>query len=166
MTKCVYCTEDECKEKTTIECIGIKWAKGKDKLKRVLSSKEESEFENYGDLFKIVLEVIFHDIKFTQGVKPSPIYIDSIKTVYTRRYSGDLFMFFTFGNFIENIAFTHVSYGSCSGCDALESARFRISYNEKEREKGLEELMQLCLHLVQKIKLFFYEGEFVNVQNK
>lgn len=46
-----------------------------------------------------------------------------------------------------------VSYGSCSGCDTLQSIR-DSDYSEVPTSSQVTQYMSLCLHLVQSIKRF------------
>ena len=45
-----------------------------------------------------------------------------------------------------------VSYGSCSGCDTLQSIRESSNYGEPPEESEIEQYMILALHIVQGLK--------------
>lgn len=45
-----------------------------------------------------------------------------------------------------------VSYGSCSGCDTLESIKSDGNYSDVPNEKQIDDYMTLSLHIVQAIK--------------
>jgi hypothetical protein len=49
----------------------------------------------------------------------------------------------------SSYAVTKVSYGSCSGCDTLKS----ILEDTGNQEQQLDDLLILCLHIIQQMKL-------------
>jgi hypothetical protein len=91
--------------------------------------------------------------------------IEKINEIDDGHYQGTLLFIIpknTYQPSVSDYCFTSVSYGSCSGCDTLQSIIYSYEYDDNEdeletyTEKQVDLLMLLALHLVQKLK-FLHE---------
>jgi hypothetical protein len=97
-----------------------------------LNYKDNNNYPSYVDIVRIVWE---HTLSSYDVVLLQDIYmIDMDKS-----YSGDYIFAMKYDYDIYTVG---VSYGSCSGCDALEYAL----------NHGVDDLMTLALHIVQATK--------------
>lgn len=60
----------------------------------------------------------------------------------------------------EEYVYTHVGYGSCSGCDTLLNALSLSDYDEKLSDGTVDMLMVLALHLIENFKPLAPETEY------
>ena len=60
----------------------------------------------------------------------------------------------------EEYVYTHVGYGSCSGCDTLLNALSLSDYDEKLSDRTVDMLMVLALHLIENFKPLSPETEY------
>ena len=60
----------------------------------------------------------------------------------------------------EEYVYTHVGYGSCSGCDTLLNALSLSDYDEKLSGGTVDMLMVLALHLIENFKPLAPETEY------
>ena len=60
----------------------------------------------------------------------------------------------------EEYVYTHVGYGSCSGCDTLLNALSLSDYDEKLSDGTVDMLMVLALHLIENFKPLVPETEY------
>lgn len=127
------------------------WDMNKDNLKRhIVENKEMYRDMDYEGLVKNVIDIILN------GGNPPTVYSSEDLTVIddgdyqgtmlfaipARRYQPDE----------TDYIFTYVYYGSCSGCDTLQSVQ------EDWDEDFLEGFMTLSLHLIQKMKHLYAWG--------
>ena len=117
-----------------------KYMENKEKLIATLSESHPGE---YKDLVKIIVELL-HDGYGT----PDPEKIHEINDGY---YQGCLvYIIAEEGYQPYEYWYVRVSYGSCSGCDTLESIR---GYDDdKPTKEQVKDYMDLLLHIVQGIK--------------
>lgn len=133
-----------------IDCVMKAWDKNSDKLKAVLQSKFNGiGLYNYGydDLIRWTLETIFDDD--SESLYTNYPMHNLITEVDYGDYQGTR-VYIIGGNGyqpgISNHYYTHTYYGSCSGCDTLQS----IIYDDIDTR--IDGLFTLCLHLMQKLK--------------
>lgn len=128
-----------------------KWDKNKNLLKKHFTEKREfySSWESeYKHIVKAVVKYIINDEDDTYDY-------ENITTIDDGDYQGlQLFIFprKTYQPNPNDYLVTYQYYGSCSGCDALERLR------GESDEELISGLLNLSLHLVQKMK-FVYEEE-------
>jgi hypothetical protein len=106
----------------------------------------ENHPKNYAEIVKGVVGVLskYHD----SYEKPDHTNIHEIDD---GDYQGTLlYVIPSTGYQPDTYWVTKVSYGSCSGCDTLESIR---EYGDsKPDESQIKDYMTLCLHLIQQMK--------------
>ena len=107
---------------------------------------QKLEYPRYLDLIKATIEVITSDGDFDETPDPSRIY-----EINDGDYQGTLvYIIGATGYQPYDYWYIKVSYGSCSGCDTLESIMWGT---DDPREEMLDDMILLCLHLVQGLKL-------------
>lgn len=121
--------------------------KSQDNIKNKLF-EDYDKIKTYKDLLVITLKEFMKSMNRKCKVKDF-----NIKTHKFGDYSGALVFVYTLGEYDgfweNNIYACCIDYGSCSGCDTLLEA---LSY--KDKEKSVKALLTLCLHIIQKSKLF------------
>lgn len=125
------------------------WDKNKHRLEKDI--RENFSYYNdaeYGDLVAKVVDLIFND--------EDDILYDSenITEVDNGDYQGTLLYLIPEKSYQPSeyqYLMTYVDYGSCSGCDTLQSIQMWIfdEADEKRKEEFVKDMMGLCLHLVQ-----------------
>lgn len=131
-----------------------KWDKNKNDLEKYIRENIQEKYANsYEDLLKQVIRIVFND-----GEERRPFVDDVIQTIDFGDYQGTLILSFSTHAYQPNeneIFYTVIEYGSCSGCDTLQNICWCDS--EKPNEEQVKDYMTLCLHMVRRIKCF---GEF------
>lgn len=122
------------------------WNKNEDKLKEVLS--KNTELNDYITLVKLTFDTIFNmDNKY--GVE---LDIENITEINNGEYQGTLLYlipFKTYQPYEYEYLMTYVNYGSCSGCDTLESILSDGEYDSKvPTVQQLKDYMSLCRDLI------------------
>ena len=110
----------------------------------------ESKFKaghpaHYTDIVKAVVEIL-HGEKDYGLPDPSKIHV-----IDDGEYQGTLLFIIPEKAYQPSTYWAvKVGYGSCSGCDTLQSIR---GYNDTPTEEQVKEYMTLALHIVQGLKL-------------
>lgn len=104
-----------------------KWAKNSDLLFKKISEVYTDDFDSWGsdysDLVKLTFDTIFNDGDYKYYY--DPLDVDNITTVDNGNYQGTLLFLIPFDTYQPSESeylMTCIGYGSCSGCDALQSA--------------------------------------------
>lgn len=124
-----------------------KWDENKEKLEESLRADKSLNSCNYLYLVKKVVEKILND-----GAKSYKT--DQIHEIDDGDYQGTLLYLIPVNTYQPNemeYLMTFVGYGSCSGCDTLQSIQSWHDENQPVDKEQLKELMDLCLHIVQNI---------------
>jgi hypothetical protein len=117
-----------------------KWASDGEKLRPILGAFQGS----YADLVKLVVE--FLDVK-SDGDTMDP---ERIHEIDDGDYQGVLVFVVTAKGYQPRAYWSvQVDYGSCSGCDSLQSA---MDENDTERAQSM---MQLALNIIQELKRIY-----------
>lgn len=121
----------------------------KDTLRGVFAAAHPG---SYAEIVKAVIEVIRTDDEYEC---PDPTRIHSIDD---GDYQGTLLFVVAAGGYQpSDYWYVKVSYGSCSGCDTLQSIH---SYSdEPPTETQVEEYMTLALHVVQGLRAMQVEND-------
>lgn len=120
-----------------------RWNENKDKLEEIFSEKHPA---NYEELVTEVIKIVTTD-KYGDHA-PDP---ENIVEVDHGDYQGTLlYVIPEKGYQPSDYYFVKVSYGSCSGCDTLQSISDYSS--EKPTKKQVKDYMTLALHIVQGLK--------------
>lgn len=122
------------------------WDKHKDELKEYFKNNP-----HYKDIVKLLFEkVINADLEDDYD----KFDVEEIKVIDDGDYQGTQIFILHKNSYhpdINEYVYTHICYGSCSGCDTL-LAILDYDYDEKPNEEQVEDLMQLALHLLQRCK--------------
>ena len=134
------------------------WDENKYKLEEYFKNTRMEEYRDYEDIVVKIFELCI-----TSTVKAydhGGFNLDNITVIDDGDYQGTQIYIIpidTYQPSVSDYVMTHNYYGSCSGCDTLQSIH--------EYEDGLpsdeqvKELMTLALHLVQKLKWLVDEEE-------
>jgi len=122
------------------------WDDNKESLRSHIKITPQKEYSDYENLLKLIVEVVLYDMDFD---------ISKMVVIDNGDYQGtQIFIIPKNGDQpdISEHYYTHNQYGSCSGCDWIQS----ISNYEDEvpSEKQVNEYMELSLHLIQRFKPF------------
>ena len=129
------------------------WEENKGKMRTWFSS---NIMQHYDEYIKIVEKL------FSREIMPS-LYLDTdrITEIDDGEYGGTKIFIIprdTYQPTIEDYIYTCAYYGTCSACDTLESI-IEYDYDKYPTDKQVDELMTLCLHLVQKAKYLVSQEE-------
>jgi len=125
------------------------WDENKHKLEEYFRTTKQEEYSgSYKSILQKVIELVV-----TEKDEYNKYDATKITVVDDGYYQGtQLFLIptDTYQPSVEDYLITHTYYGSCSGCDTLQS----ISSYEDDlpTEEQVKEYMTLALHLVQKMK--------------
>lgn len=117
------------------------WTKNEHKLKESILKHKNMDDLNYLDIVKLTVENILNyngDIEWN---------IDNITEIDNGDYQGTLLYLIpsnTYQPDESEYLITYVGYGSCSGCDTLQS----IQYDSVSEEEKLTDYITLCRDIV------------------
>ena len=119
------------------------WDKNKENLRTVFEKKHPDDYE---DIVKGVISILNDGDSYR---KPDP---NRIHRIDDGEYQGTLvFVIGATGYQPSEYWYVKVRYGSCSGCDTLESIK---NYTDRTPTKDqVDSYMTLALHIVQGLKL-------------
>lgn len=123
------------------------WEENKSKLEDYFKNTPQSGYSSYTAIVEKIIELILNKgDEFEQ-------YSTKIDVIDHGDYQGtNLFIIHkdTYQPGISDYLITHNSYGSCSGCDTLQSIH---EYGDGlPNESQIKDYMTLSLHLVQRMK--------------
>jgi hypothetical protein len=125
------------------------WEENKYKLEDYFRTTEQ---EKYSDSYESILKKII-ELVITNKDEHTKYDATKITVVDHGEYQGTQIFLIPTDDYqpsIEDYLITHTYYGSCTGCDTLQS----ISYEDGlPTEEEVKEYMTLALHLVQKMKI-------------
>lgn len=118
-----------------------RWEANKDKLRAAITAHPDA----YSDLVRLVVQHIQGDENAYITLDPERIHV-----IDDGGYQGTLvFIIAEKGYQPDAYWYVKVSYGSCSGCDTLESIR---DYQDGISEAQKDAYMTLALHIVQGLR--------------
>jgi len=125
-----------------LKIIKEKWDKNESLLRETLTQNDTLNRCSYLDLVKIAFAAIFND-EHTSGCEA--LDLDEITEIDNGDYQGTLLYLIPFKTYQPSeyeYIMTYVGYGSCSGCDTLQSIQ---GFEDKEpTENQIKEFMALC----------------------
>jgi len=125
-----------------LKIIKEKWDKNESLLRETLTQNDTLNRCSYLDLVKIAFAAIFNDEQ-TSGCEA--LDLDEITEIDNGDYQGTLLYLIPFKTYQPSeyeYIMTYVGYGSCSGCDTLQSIQ---GFEDKEpTENQIKEFMALC----------------------
>ena len=123
------------------------WEENKYKLEEYLKTTKQSEYSDYKEIVKALFEHCIPKADEYSGWN-----IEKMTVIDDGDYQGTQIFLIpkdTYQPSAEDYIVTDTYYGSCSGCDTLQSI---ASYDyELPTESQVKEYMTLALHLVQKL---------------
>lgn len=117
------------------------WENRKHKLKEWFETNETPS--SYKEIFEKIIELIITEDERNK------FNLEKIRVIDDGDYQGtQIFIAFldVYQPSVEEYIMTSVYYGSCSGCDTLQSIRYASD------EDRVNDLMTLSLHMIQKMK--------------
>jgi len=133
------------------------WDENKHKLEEYFRTTRQEEYSGY---YKLILQKII-ELVVTKKDEYDSYDATNITVVDDGDYQGtQLFLIPTdsYQPSIEDYLITHTYYGSCSGCDTLQSISF--GDDDLPTEEQVKEYMTLALHLVQKMKKIAHDNRY------
>ena len=130
------------------------WEENKDILRDYFTTTEQSEYDSYKMLVKVVVEKILN----TNADWSSKYDADNITVVDDGDWRGTQIFIIpkrTYQPSADEYLVTYTWYGSCSGCDTLEAIH-GCNYGLPDKEQ-VSDYMTLCLHLIQRMKPLYDE---------
>ena len=121
---------------------------------RLLEQFSKEEPDNYSDIFKQTIKMMFEDTEDTEDTyfsnSETPDF-ERITVIDDGDYQGTLvFVVASKGYQPSNYWATQVDYGSCSGCDTFQS------YSDyRNPEKSAPEMVTMALHMIESMKKIF-----------
>lgn len=116
------------------------WESHKHEVQAAFAANEPYEYE---EIVRAVVDLMHKHVAV--GWKPDPA---RIKKLASNEYEGtDAYVLQGGGSYPSWFWYVLVSYGSCSVCDTLQSAR-----ELPDEESRVRDYMKLALHIVQSIK--------------
>ena len=127
-----------------------KWDAGRDTLRRIISQtrKEERSWWGYIDIVKMVCRCILN-VNLIEG--DPVINVDIITMIDNGGYQGTLLFilpFYADPPSESDYLMTFVDYGSCSGCDTLQSIQSDDKYGHRDET---DSYLTLCRDIVNNI---------------
>ena len=123
-----------------LEIVKRNWDKNKESLEQEIRNSDTLNYCDYLDLVKLAFKVILSDKELN---------LDGITLIDNGDYQGtQLFLipFETYQPTEYEYLMTHVSYGSCSGCDTLQA--IQNWGNNKLTDDQVTDFMKLCLDIL------------------
>lgn len=131
------------------------WSKNKDRLEKDIRANLAlyNEF-SYKDLVVKVVDLIFNDENEDDGWDVWRFDSEKITEIDNGDWQGTLLYLIprdTYQPAAYEYLMTCVDYGSCGGCDTLQSIQSWCfdELNEEQKEDMVKQFMGLCLHIVQ-----------------
>lgn len=125
-----------------------KWDANKEFLRGCVSSIENLHEYEYTDLVKLVVDYVFNVDCFGSN---NDWNAEGITTIDDGSYQGTL-LFLIPKNTSQpdeyEYLMTFASYGSCSGCDTLQSIQREVEPDQMPSEEVIDEIMMLCKDIV------------------
>lgn len=119
------------------------WDKNKDELRKVLAERTDLNSCKYIDLVKTTFEVIYNN--GLDEYSFDLLNLNDIHEIDDGDYQGTLLYLIPFKTYQPceyEYLMTYVGYGSCSGCDTLQSIQ---GYeDEKLTDRQVDDFMTLC----------------------
>lgn len=126
------------------------WDKNKCKLKEYFTTTNQSEYDNYLKLVELIVAKILNN---EDDCDDSNYDIDNITMIDDGNWQGTLIFLIpkkTYQPSVYEYLVTYVYYGTCPGCDILQSI---YGYESGlPNEEQINDYMTLCLHLIQRMK--------------
>ena len=131
------------------------WDKNKKELEEYFRTHKQEEYNKYLKIVKLLIQYVLN-----KGLKDDcdeiKINPDTLTEIDFGDYQGTLIYVFaedTYQPSTNETFYTSVAYGSCSGCDTLQSIQ-EYGLEELPNEEQVEDYMKLSLDILQRINRF------------
>jgi len=126
-----------------------KWEKNKHILEDYFRTTRQEEYTNYESIVRKLIELVLNtDENYYDNFD-----LEKLTVIDHGGYEGTQIFIVpkeTYQPGVDDYLVTHTYYGSCSGCDTLQSIN---SYSDElPNEEQISRYMTLSLHLIQKMK--------------
>jgi hypothetical protein len=130
----------------------------------VEASFKADEPESYQDILKRALGIVQGDIEaydYIPGTEICGLDVSKIHEINDGGYQGTLvFIIPQMGYQPSDYYYTQVYYGSCSGCDTLQSIQCRRDWESNGvTDQQAKEYADLALHMLQRLRKMYEEEE-------
>lgn len=126
------------------------WEENKQSLERHISTTPQKEYDSYESLLKLI-------VKYILNTNEDEWSVEKISVIDDGDYQGTQIFLIPKNTYQPSACeylVTYTYYGSCSGCDTLQSIH---EYEDGlPNEEQVKDYMTLCLHLIQRMK-YLYE---------
>lgn len=127
------------------------WDENKHKLEEYFKNTPMEEYRDYEDIVVKIFELCITST--TKAYDHGGFNLDNMTVIDDGHYQGTQIYIIpidTYQPSVSDYVMTHNYYGSCSGCDTLQSIH---EYEDGlPSDEQIKEYMSLALHLVQKLK--------------
>lgn len=127
-----------------------KWDKYNKDLEKYFKENEQKKYSNYKEIVKLLFDIV---INRNECFDYDKFDTKNILVIDDGNYQGTQIFILHKSSYqpsLKEYVYTNTYYGSCSGCDTLQSIS---CYDEGKPNKiQLKEYMELSLHLLQKLK--------------
>lgn len=123
------------------------WGERKDELRKILAERTGLNCCDYETLVKLVFETVYNGYVNDAYI----VDLEKITTIDNGDYQGILLFvipFHTYQPRAHEYIMTHIDYGSCSGCDALQAAQAWFDDDSKLTEQQIIDFMAICKDIV------------------
>lgn len=125
-----------------------KWDKNKDKLRNALYNADLKNVE-YIDIVKLTFDNIYNVDNKKHSL--SDLDMGNITEINDGEWQGTLLYLIPFKTYQpaeDEYLMTYVGYGSCSGCDTLQSIQSEIPSSGQPTEANIKDFMVLCKDII------------------
>ena len=130
------------------------WMANKDEYEKWLRGLEyDWGVVDYESMVKQLVNLVINPC-IINGYKGA-LQADSVTVIDNGDYQGTQIFIIPYDVYQPNeeeYVYTHVGYGSCSGCDTLLNALSLSDYDKKLSDETVDMLMVLALHLIENFK--------------
>lgn len=126
----------------------LAWEKNKSKLEEYIRTHKMGTYISYQSLTKLLFDIVINP---ERAGYHEPFDTEGILSIDDGDYQGTLIFILhenTYQPSTNNYVYTSVYYGSCSGCDVLQSIHF-YDYDAFPSKEQVSDYMELLLHILQ-----------------
>lgn len=123
-----------------------KWEKNKHHLRNAIREIVDFEEMDYAQLLQLCIKYILNI-----GAEEQDRYKEQVTCIEIGGYSGDYVFVISPENEyqgVDGVLMSYVEYGSCSGCDMMESIIMEVYNKQGVTEQIIDDLMMLCQHMI------------------
>ena len=140
------------------------WVKNKNKLEDYFRKTKQREYDEYKNIVKKIFELVINDNLDSDDLSNNVYNVEEMTVIDNGDYQGTQIFLIPEDCYqpdADEYVFTHNYYGSCSGCDTLQSIH-DYDTDEKPDEEQIKDYMLLSLHIVENIRYLIPREEKEN----